>query len=585
MVLGVVALLAVVGLGTIFMGFGGSSSALGSDVHVVQKGDFDISIPASGEFAALNQIEVKNQLETRAVITEIVEEGTHVKKGDVLFRLNDEDVMNQVRNMQNAVDIARNEYQTALADLEIVNKEREAELAKADVAVNLAELALKSWQEGELKSKREELQLAVDTAEKDYARLVERFKASERLREQDFISEDEYRLDEIELLRAKAQLTRAKRDQEVYEEYTREQDEETKKSDLAQAISERDRTKVSYDARVNSAQSKVKTTENQLKSDEERLQIAQRQLGSCVVTAPQDGLVVYASSLDSGGWRDDDNPPQVGTELWRNQTVIVLPDTSRMVAEVKVNEALSGLIKPGQRATITSDARSKSTLTGEVVSIGVLAESGGWRDPNRRDYTVRVRIDGENEGGLKPSMRCKASIHVDRVDDAVFVPVQAVHRIGSVAFVYKPDGDGAAQHKVQVGRSSELYAEITDGLNANDVVLVREPDSNTITVKLDIPKARPGAGMGDGAQLAEGEEPSQDNTRGPGRAGRGGGDRMAGGENRGDGQQGGAKPGDTNGQPERSADSGETTTDGDESDQSASSETPAEPANTAAADQ
>lgn len=519
-VLAIVAMVLVLGVGAMIFGMGSGSGSHRGDVFTAQKGDFEITIPSSGEFAALNQIEIKNQLENRAIVTEIVPEGSVVKKGDVLIRLNDDEVSNNLRNMQNAVDIAQNQYNTALADLEIMQKERESEMAKASVTVKLAELALKSWEEGELIAKREELSIALETSEKDHKRLVDRFEASKRLREQDFISEDEFRLDEIQLIRAKASWEQAKRDQEIYEHYTREQDEATKKSDLDQAKGELIRTRVSYDARVASAESKVKTTKSQLDSDQERFAIANRQLAACIITAPQDGLVVYASSLNSGNWRDNENPPQVGTELYRNQTVMVLPDTSRMVAEVKVNEALSGLIKPGQRATLTSDASSKSILTGEVLSIGVLAESGGWRDPNRRDYTVRIRVDGENDGAIKPSMRCKASIFVAHVDDAVYVPVQAVYRTGPVAYVYRPDGAGAAQHKVQVGRSSELYAEIISGLSEGDVVLTREPEQKDITLTLDLPKTDRSNG---GMRMAGDDKPAQEGKRGEGRGGRPGG--------------------------------------------------------------
>ena len=72
---------------------------------------------------------------------------------------------------------------------------------------------------------------------------------------------------------------------------------------------------------------------------------------------------------------------------------MILPDVSQMVASVKVNEALSGQIKPGQPASVVCDALPDRTLTGEVASVGVLAQTGGWRDPNRRDYTVTVLLD------------------------------------------------------------------------------------------------------------------------------------------------------------------------------------------------
>ena len=57
-------------------------------------------------------------------------------------------------------------------------------------------------------------------------------------------------------------------------------------------------------------------------------------------------------------------------EEYENELLMVLPDTSAMTAEVKVNESLTGLIEPGQRAIITSDAMPDVALEGEVIEIG-----------------------------------------------------------------------------------------------------------------------------------------------------------------------------------------------------------------------
>ncbi|MFM7133450.1 MAG: hypothetical protein ACKO0W_03945, partial [Planctomycetota bacterium] len=61
------------------------------DLHSVEKGSFDMILPVSGELAAQQQVELRNKLETRAVITEIAAEGTRVSKGDVLVRLAQEE--------------------------------------------------------------------------------------------------------------------------------------------------------------------------------------------------------------------------------------------------------------------------------------------------------------------------------------------------------------------------------------------------------------------------------------------------------------------------------------------------------------
>jgi hypothetical protein len=165
---------------------------------------------------------------------------------------------------------------------------------------------------------------------------------------------------------------------------------------------------------------------------------------------------------------------------------MVLPDTSRLQAAVKVNEALSGQIEPGQTATIVSDALPDVVLEGIVRSVGVLAESGGWRDPNRRDYTVRIELTDGNDLGLKPSMRCKADIYVGRVDDALYVPVQSVFRNGPLAFVYVPQGSGYAQQRVQIGRASELYVEVMEGLEEGSSVLLRQPAPERIASTIDV---------------------------------------------------------------------------------------------------
>jgi hypothetical protein len=164
---------------------------------------------------------------------------------------------------------------------------------------------------------------------------------------------------------------------------------------------------------------------------------------------------------------------------------MILPDTSQMLANLKVSEALSGRIRPGQKVAVYSDAMPSVPVTGEVQSVSVLAASGGWRDPNRRDYTVRVALDADPALGLKPSMRCKAEILLDRVQDSLSVPIQAIFRQGSIAYVYVGNGGGFDQRQVRLGRSSELRVEILGGVTEGDRVLLREPAPEEVLAKLD----------------------------------------------------------------------------------------------------
>ncbi len=484
----IIALAAVLGTTTLLVR---STSSVGNgngaaDRHVVRRGSFDITVPASGELAALKQIEIRNRLETRAVITEITEEGKLVKAGDLLIRFNDEELRTKTKDAEEAVIGAQNDLDSAEADLEIKENTRESEVAKAKLKVELGDLALKGWREGEVITTRQDLALAKQTAEMNFNRLQQRFEASERLYEQEFISLDEFKQDEIALVEAAARLKQTELDGQVYEKYIYVKERMEKESDLRQARDELIRVQQRQDAEVSKAQSNVFSNQRQLDSKQDRLKKYQQQLEYCTLTAPQDGLVVHATSLERHRYMMGGGQSlQVGTELYRNQLAIILPDTSQMMAEVKVTESLTGLIEPGQRVIVTSDALPDVVLHGEVLSIGVLAESGGWRDPNRRDYTVKVKLTEGNDLGLKPSMRCKAEINVGRVEDSLFVPIQAVFRNGPVSYVYLPQDSGFAQRRVQLGEASDLFVQINDGLAEGDVVLLREPTAGEIVARLD----------------------------------------------------------------------------------------------------
>jgi hypothetical protein len=150
-----------------------------------------------------------------------------------------------------------------------------------------------------------------------------------------------------------------------------------------------------------------------------------------------------------------------------------------MIASVRVQESLAGRVRPGQRASVKIDAAGGKTFEGVVDSIGVMAETGGWRDPNLREYTVRVAVDAQGVD-LKPAMRAEAVITLGSVTDAVAIPVQAVFNDGPVQFVHVPRGNRFARLPVSLGRRSDTLAEVRAGLSPGDTVLLRAPTPGEI---------------------------------------------------------------------------------------------------------
>ena len=421
-----------------------ASVGTGKDLHAVEVGSFNIVIPVSGELAAVRQVEIRNKLESRSVITEIVDEGMQVKAGDVLVRLADEEIKQRILDADDKVKNAQSDLIAAEQNLQIKRSARESELEKADLAIELATLALKAWEEGEVVAKREELELAKRTADINAKRLKDRFEEASRLVDQEFLSRDEFEQDRIRMIEADAKVRQAELAIFLYQNFQHRQEEARKRSDLDQATAERVRVEQRNDAELIRIQADVDSRRFSLQTAKDRLADLNRQLDLCTIVAPIDWLLVYASSIQEGrrGGGGDSPPPAVGTELRPNELVAILPDTSEMIALLKVSEALSGRIKSGKPVTVFSDSLPNIPLRGTVQSVSVLAESGGWRDPNRRDYTVRVLIEADTSLGLKPAMRCRGEIMLDRVEDQPWVPIQAVFREGPIAYVHVAGDSG-----------------------------------------------------------------------------------------------------------------------------------------------
>jgi HlyD family secretion protein len=453
--------------------------SLTADRAVAQRISFEITTTVAGELEAKNQIELRSRLEKRAQIVEIVPEGSRVKAGDVLIRLNTDQLESDLQEALLRVETAKAQLIAAENAYSIQLSENDSKLRQAEVKEALAELALKKWIAGDLESDRLKNRLAVEKATRELSRLQEKLDQSKQLYERKFLSLDELKQDELRVLEARAALDTANLSADVYETYTVPKDERTKVTDLYDAQAEVERVMLNNERQLASKEADRNNQRTQLQLHETKLANLREQLANCIMTAPTDGLAVYASSMERNRWSSD-GPLAVGREVNPNEALMALPDTSQMVASVRVQEALASRIQPGQQASIKVDAAGGRVFTGRVESISVLAENGGWRDPNLREYTVKVALTEDDVSMLKPSMRCEGQIVLGRVDDANAVPVQAVFNDGAVRYVYTPRGMKFQRVPVRLGRRSDTMAEILAGVPEGQVVLLRQPEAGEI---------------------------------------------------------------------------------------------------------
>jgi HlyD family secretion protein len=111
-------------------------------------------------------------------------------------------------------------------------------------------------------------------------------------------------------------------------------------------------------------------------------------------------------------------------------------------------------------------------MEGEVTSVGVLPDSQNmWMNPDMKVYLTTVTLTGTNDW-LRPGMSAKVEILVKRLDDVLYVPIQAVSPLEG-KHVCQLAGLKASRREVEIGDFNDEFIEIKSGLTEGERVLLR----------------------------------------------------------------------------------------------------------------
>ncbi len=213
-------------------------------------------------------------------------------------------------------------------------------------------------------------------------------------------------------------------------------------------------------------ESKLRTLEYNEKKQEHMKQ----QLEYTRITAPQDGMVIYASS--TGGNRGN-YLIEEGANIRQKQDIIILPDVTQMMLEVRIHESHVSQVKPGQRAYVTIDSLPDKRFKGSIRKVAILPDSNSrYYNPNLKVYPTEILIEDQLPD-LKPGVSGRAEIVVTNLPNVITVPIQAVttSRGQQVCFVHRGE-DVPDRVPVEVGMYNDKFIEIKTGLKEGETVLL-----------------------------------------------------------------------------------------------------------------
>jgi RND family efflux transporter MFP subunit len=215
----------------------------------------------------------------------------------------------------------------------------------------------------------------------------------------------------------------------------------------------------STDAQVNSARSALAEARSQLNiAQAERNRLAALEAYSRI-TAPFAGVITkrYAdmgSLIQAGTASNTQSMPVVRLAEWsRLRLVVPVPESA--VPELHLGTSVDVHVPALRRTFQGKVARYADALSDET-------------------RTMHTEIDVENPSGqLVSGMYAETSVVLNKKNDALSIPIQALQREGDQANVLVVDANGKiSQRAIKTGLESSDRVEVLEGLQANDKVII-----------------------------------------------------------------------------------------------------------------
>lgn len=202
------------------------------------------------------------------------------------------------------------------------------------------------------------------------------------------------------------------------------------------------------------AETMLLLAESSVRKQEAEVGVARRAVSDANVSAPFAG-VVARRHVELGEF------VQVGTPLFE------LVSLNQMEAEFSLTELDTERVRVGQTVTISVGAFRDRTFEGKVNFVAPTV------DPGTRTLRIKAEVDNK-EGLLRPGLFARVSLGVDRRENILMVPEEAILQRAGGASVYRIlDGDKVERVQVVTGIQSGDQVEVRGAIKAGDRVVRR----------------------------------------------------------------------------------------------------------------
>ena len=304
------------------------------------------------------------------------------------------------------------------------------------------------------------------------SKVAERDSAEQEIEKERTTLERERRDTELRLAEAEAELRKARLKVEVPPELSEAKELEQAKIDLELAKRKVAHLKRKLDFQQRRGRARIASLQERRDRAAARVEEIQEQIRRMTVTAPRNGIVIHVTE------RFSDEKKKAGDSVWKLEKVVEIPDIRHMRAQGEVDEADAGRVSEGQRVTLRLDAHPDVEYRGTVRRIHRTVQR---QSPVLPAKVVRLEIDLDETDSerMRPGMRFRGQVEIDRREDVLLAPAEAVFNTPEGPAAYMRRWLGTRRVLPEVGARNESQVEILAGLREGDRLLTRPPEAES----------------------------------------------------------------------------------------------------------
>lgn len=449
--------------------------------YTVKRGSFNIAFRLDGQLDAISNELLRfdgKRGHGQLKIVELAPDRTNVSSNDVIFKLSDEWFVQQERDLSRKLQLAEEDYKLALQDLEMIRADNLTELKTNADALRTAQEQLDKYKDEDAPRRKKELvQTTQDASDLYDSARANRTDAKKKLtdaiaQEPEAVTSAEKAVADAEkaLGTAEQAMDKAFYELRIYKRYEYPQKLSSLRETVMKSRLTVQRTIVNNNAKVSKKRIEIANRETLILDYRKDLKIILDDMEKLVIRSQSDGMLIYGENRRNR-W-DTPKEIKVGTDVSIGESIGMVPDVSKFKVQVNIPEEYRSGIKIGLPVVIRAKALPDLTLTGEIARIsGASTPVIPWDQSSPKIYATDISTNEADER-LTPGMTVQVEIVVSKVDDAIFVPVEALYNRGGKSFCKVRAGDIQAEREVETARFSTDYIEISKGLAEGDQILL-----------------------------------------------------------------------------------------------------------------